>query len=228
VPYKQIFFFTRPWDINEPADEIAEPDDDEEDDSLDGSWDDEDDDSWDDEDDDGSWDDEDDDSWDDEDDDDSWDDEDDGDDWSLKQDGDSWDDSWDEDDSWDDSYDDSWDYSYDDSWDTSFDDSWDSLDESVEGSEAGSGEGQGFHMWVGGAYDVEFGNFFISYCEGAYTGTASIWTISSSVWTNNYAPGASSQMKTDCWVDPELILSVDMLFPKSLEKMVGQVQIYEA
>jgi len=229
VPYKQIFFFTRPWDIGEPAGQGPDMEADGEDDSGSGddsgSWDDSEG-SWDDSE--GSWDD----SWDDSEDaswDDSWDSLDDSLDESarLRQDDSyaSWDDSYG---SWDDSYDDS----YDDSWDTSFDDSWGSGSEegSIEGSEAGSEEGQGFHMYIGGAYDLEMGKFFVSYCEGAYTGSASIWTLisSSTYWTNNYAPTGSTQMMGDCWMDPELVIELNDLLPHSIAKMLGEVEIFEA
>jgi len=224
VPYKQIFFFTRPWDIDEPAGQgpMLPPGDDSE-----GSTEGSEDDSWDDEGSDDSWDDEGDDSWDDEGDD-SWDDE--GDDSfddesaRLQQDGDSWDD---EGDSWDDSLgDDSW-SSWDDSEDLSWDDSTAGSEEGSSASEEGSGEGQGFHMFVGGAYDFEVGKFFVSYCESAYTGTASIWTIGSSTWTNTYAVAGSNPMTADCWMDPELVIELNDMLPHSIAKMLGEVEIYE-
>jgi len=226
VPYKQIFFFTRPWDIGEPAGQgpnmQGEGEDDSgsgSDDSL-GSWDDSADASWDD-----SFDDSTDASWDD-----SWgslDDSLDGESARLRQDDSSasWDDSYG-------SYDDSYDSSYDDSWDTSIDDSWGSTDgsSSTDDSLAGSEEGQGFHMYIGGAYDLEVGKFFVSYCEGAYTGSASIWTLisSSTYWTNNYAPVGSTQMMGDCWMDPELVIELNDMLPKSIAKMLGEVEIFEA
>jgi len=193
-------------------------------DDSEGSWDDSEDASWDDSED-ASWDDSEDASWDD-----SWGSFDDSLDESarLRQDDSysSWDDSYG---SWDDSYG-SYDDSYDGSWDTSIDDSWGSLDGSLDGSEAGSEEGQGFHMYIGGAYDLEMGKFFVSYCEGAYTGSASIWTLisSSTYWTNNYAPTGSTQMMGDCWMDPELVIELNDLLPHSIAKMLGEVEIFEA
>ena len=44
------------------------------------------------------------------------------------------------------------------------------------GSESASDEAQGFHMYVGAAYDLEFGNAYMQYCEGAYTGSGNVWT----------------------------------------------------
>jgi len=32
---------------------------------------------------------------------------------------------------------------------------------------------------------------------------------------------------TDCWFDPELLMSLDMLLPSSISAMVGEVQIFE-
>jgi len=205
VPYKQIFFFTRPWDIMEPAGGPPMGDNEgpmipagsDEGDSFDDG--DEGDDSWDDEDD-GSWDEE-----------------------TVKhklsQDGDSWDDSWEDgsdDVSWDDTT--SWDDSL-----GSWDDSWASGEDDSAGSLEGEGEAQGFHMYVGAAYDLEFVNAYMQYCEGTYTGTASIWTIGTSYWTAQYASGGSSNMRTDCWQDPELFFSVDMLIPPKIPHMFGQV-----
>jgi hypothetical protein len=228
VPYKQIFFFTRPIDIGEPAGQGPNlgpggaGDDSGSDDSVSGSVDDSIDDSLG-----GSLD-------------DSWGDDSVGDD-SFGDDGDDsldesarlqQDDSLGGDDSWDTSVGD--DSLGDDSWDTSIDGSLaddsvsGSVDDSLSGSEAGTeGEAQGFHMFVGGAYDLEVGKVFVSYCEGAYTGTASIWTIGTSYWAGVPAAYGSVQMQDDCWVDPELVIELNDMLPAGIRKMLGQVAIYE-
>lgn len=98
---------------------------------------------------------------------------------------------------------------------------------STTGSESMANQPQGFHFYIGAAYDFEIGNAYISYCEGAYTGSASIWTIGSSYWTNNYATGSNTLARTDCWFDPELVLSLDMLVPSSISSFIGEVQYFE-
>jgi len=80
-------------------------------------------------------------------------------------------------------------------------------------------------MYVGAAYDLEFGNAYMQYCEGAYTGLGNVW--SASYWTNVYAPAGQTVKETNCWADPELLVSLDMLFPSSIASLVGEVQIYE-
>jgi len=165
VPYKQIFFFTRPWDIMEPAG--TGPDiPDEETDSSSSLGDEE---------------------------------------GSGSSDGveiDSSDDG--EEDGSEDYYgrllrldqSDSSYSSYDDGSYSSYDASWDlgSGDLGSLGSESAADEAQGFHMFIGGAYDIEVGKVFVSYCEGAYTGAASIWTITNSYWTGTYAQAGVSTL----------------------------------
>jgi len=161
VPYKQIFFFTRPWDIMEPAGTgpVMGEDDNEGSGSGDDSW-------------------------------------------GSSSTGDDGEDDG-EDDGSEDFYgrllrleqsDSSYD-SYDDSSYGSYDDSWDlgSLSGSLgsTGSENAADEAQGFHMFVGGAYDFEVGKVFVSYCEGAYTSTNSIWALGGNYWATTYAPNAA-------------------------------------
>jgi len=83
-------------------------------------------------------------------------------------------------------------------------------------------------MFVGAAYDIEFGKVFVSYCEGAYTGTASVWALSSSYWNGNYAPSATSTlMMGDCWMDPELVIELNDLLPPSMQRMLGEAEFFE-
>ena len=34
----------------------------------------------------------------------------------------------------------------------------------------------GFHFWIGGAYDIEVGNAKLSYCEQSYNYNVNFWT----------------------------------------------------
>jgi len=182
VPYKQIFFFTRLYDINEPAAQGPDMGPDDQDDEGSSGMDDTEDDG---------------------------DNEDDG---GMEDDGSEEDDRLREDSEWDETDDESV---------FLLGDGSGSGDDSGSGSNGEDDQPQGFHMYLGAAYDLEFGNAYISYCEGAWTGGASIWTIGTSAWTNWSPPGAQQQMRTDCWFDPELTVSIDMLVPPSLHKMLG-------
>ena len=199
VPYKQIFFFTRPWDIMEPAGTGPTIPDDETDSSSSL-----------------------------------------GDEGSGSSDGIEIDDSTDGEDDGEDYYgrllrldqSDSSYSSYDDGSYSSYDASWDlgSGDLGSLGSESAADEAQGFHMFIGAAYDIEVGKVFVSYCEGAYTGgVANIWSIGSTYWTGTPAPFAtpSTLMTGDCWMDPELVIELNDLLPPSMQRMLGEVEIFE-
>ena len=86
-------------------------------------------------------------------------------------------------------------------------------------------------MFVGAAYDVEVGKFFISYCEGAWTDMISVWSaINGGSYYNGgvWAPSAASAlMMGDCWMDPEFTIELNDLLPPMMQQMLGETEIYE-
>ena len=85
-------------------------------------------------------------------------------------------------------------------------------------------QGTAFHGWMGGAYSVDVGSAFMSYCESSYTGSSDLWT--GTYWTNDPA-GSVSPSYQSCWDDPTLTVSLMQFVPNNYQQYIGEVELYQ-
>ena len=88
-------------------------------------------------------------------------------------------------------------------------------------------------VYVGGVYDVEFGQAYVSYCETSYNYEGEYFEyldLGGSAYTANYATtnyNADNAHAVNCWADSSFTVDVIDYMPASATQYVGIVQIYE-